>query len=99
MRYKVIPLKWSTKSHDTIALRTWKRLAWNNIPPETPIHHLAHKRTRELDEGAHPELPTKKILVSKDDDTKNLLVEAAKQPRQEPCVGNLIKIPTCEKQK
>lgn len=63
----------------------WKRLARNNIPPEAPIHHpVAHKRIRELDEGAHPELPTKKILVSKDDDMKNLLVEAAKQPWQEP---------------
>ena len=68
-------------SHDTIALRTWKRLAQNNISPETPINHsVTHKRNREADESAHPELPTKKILVSKDD-MKNLLVEAAEQPR------------------
>ena len=71
-------------SYDTIALRTWKRLARNNISPETPINHsITHKRNREADENAHPELPIKKILVSKDD-TKNLLVEAAEQPRQEP---------------
>ena len=71
-------------SHDTHALCTWKRLARNNIPPETPINHfVSHKRNREFDECAHPELPTKKFLVSKDD-SENLLVEAAAQPRQEP---------------
>ena len=71
-------------SHDTHTLRTWKRLARNNIPPETPINHsVTHKRNRESDECAHPELPTKKFLVSKDD-TENLLVKAAEQPRQEP---------------
>lgn len=72
-------------SHDTIALRTWKRLARNNPLPETPIHLPAtHKKARELEKGAHPKLPMKKFLVSKDDNTKNLLVEATKHPRQEP---------------
>ena len=67
--------------HDTHALRTWKRLARNNIPLETPINHsVSHKRNRESNECAHPKLPMKKFLVSKDD-TKNLLVEAAEQPR------------------
>nr|POF21495.1 hypothetical protein CFP56_51627 [Quercus suber] len=71
-------------SHDTIALRTWKRLARNNIPPENPINHsVTHKRNRECDKSVYPELPTKKLLVSKDE-KNNLLVEAAKQPRQEP---------------
>ena len=60
------------------------RLARNNIQPETSInYYISHKQNRESDECAHPELPTKKLLVSKDD-MENLLVEAAAQPRQEP---------------
>lgn len=42
--------------HDTIALRSWKRLSRNNPSLETPIHlPVAHKRARELEKGAHPE--------------------------------------------
>ena len=71
-------------SHDTHALRTWRRIARNNMQPETSVNYsVSHKRNRESDECAHPELPTKKFLVSKDD-LENLLVEAAAQPHQEP---------------
>ena len=67
--------------HDTVALRTWKRLVRNNMSPKNPVHHtVAHKRNRELDEEAHPKLPKKKILVLKDDDMNNLSTEVAKQP-------------------
>ncbi|KAK7826170.1 hypothetical protein CFP56_032412, partial [Quercus suber] len=47
-------------SHDTIALRTWKRLARNNIPPENPINHsVTHKRNRE---SCHNAIPVKQNL-------------------------------------
>ena len=71
-------------SHENHALRTWKRLARNNITPETPNNHsVFHKRNREFEECDQSELPKKKILVSKDD-SDNSLAEAAAQLRQEP---------------
>ena len=71
-------------THDNHALHTWKRLAKNNITPETPNnHYVIQKRNREFEECDQFELPKKKFLVSKDD-TENSLVEAAMQPRQEP---------------
>ena len=71
-------------SHDNHALHMWKRLARNNTTLETPNNHsVTHKRNKESEECDQSELPKKKFLVSKDD-TENLLVEAAEQPRQEP---------------
>ena len=67
-------------THDSHTLRTWKRLARNNITPETPNNHsVIHKQNREFEECDQSELPKKKFLVSKDD-TKNSLVEAVVQP-------------------
>ena len=40
------------------------------------------KRSREEVMEYLPELPTKKLQVSKEDSQQNLMVEAAQQPRQ-----------------
>ena len=74
-----------TIPHDPTTLRTWKRIARSNTAPEYPIQSsVLHKRNRELEEEVHPELPRKKVLVSKDEDTELSMAEAAVQPRQEP---------------
>ena len=71
--------------HDSTTLRTWKRMARSNTAPECPTQHsVLNKRNRELDEEVHPELPKKKVLVSKDEDTEISMAEAAVQSRQEP---------------
>ena len=71
--------------HDFTTLRTWKRMARSSITPQCPTQHsVLNKRNKELDEEVHPELPNKKVLVSKDEDTEISMAEAAVQSRQEP---------------
>ena len=60
-------------------------MARSNTALECPTQHsVLNKRNRELDEEVHPELPQKKVLVSKDEDTEISMAEAAVQSRQEP---------------
>ena len=70
---------------DTTTIRTWKRMARNIMPPESfSQHSVLNKRNREIDEEDHPELPKKKVLVSKDENTETSMAEVAVQSRQEP---------------
>ena len=60
-------------------------MARNIMPPESFTQHsVLNKRNREIDEEDHPELPKKKVLVSKDENTETSMAEAAMQSRQEP---------------
>ena len=53
--------------------------------PENPTQHsILNKRNREFEEEIHHELPKKKVLVSKDENTEISMAEAAMQSRQEP---------------
>nr|POE97173.1 hypothetical protein CFP56_20025 [Quercus suber] len=62
--------------HDTSTLRTWKRLARSNVLPENSTQHsVLNKRNREFEEEAHPELPKKKVLVSKEENTEISMAE------------------------
>ena len=54
------------------SLRKWKRLTDQN-----PLC-TATKRERETDEAVQPELPTKKLQVSREDDSDFLMAEAVK---------------------
>ena len=64
-------------------LRTWKRLAREtNIETDTSQGPIDTKRSREEVMEYLPELPTKKLQVSKEDSQQNLMVEAAQQARQ-----------------
>ena len=65
-------------------LRTWKKLARENIMEteitqglETTQGPTASKRNREEDMEFLPELPTKKLQVSKEEDQQSSVVEAA----------------------
>ena len=59
-------------------LRTWKRLSREtNIETDTTQGPIDTKRSREEVMEYLPELPTKKLLVSKEDSQQNLMVEAA----------------------
>ena len=64
-------------------LRTWKRLAREtNMETDTSQGPTDTKRSREEVMEYLPELPTKKLQVSKEDSQQNLMVEAAQQARQ-----------------
>nr|POE86088.1 hypothetical protein CFP56_02455 [Quercus suber] len=63
--------------------RTWKRLARdNNMEAETKQGPSVTKRNREEEMEILPELPSKKLQVSKEDCQQNSMVEVAQQPRQ-----------------
>ena len=64
-------------------LRSWKRLARDStMETEFTQEPTATKRNRDEELEVLPELPCKKIQVSKEDCQQNKMVEAAQQPRQ-----------------
>ena len=53
-----------------------------NMEIDTPQGPTVTKRSKEEVLEYLPELPTKKLQVSKEDSQQNSMVEAAQQPRQ-----------------
>ena len=68
---------------DSTTLRKWKKIACDTFSNDFPLQvTMLTKRTRSHDSPTQPELPNKKVQVSKVEEQDNSMVEAVKLPRQ-----------------
>ena len=68
---------------DSTTLRKWKKIARDTFSNDSPMQvTVLIKRTRSHGSTTQPELPNKKVQVSKVEEQDNSMVEAVKQPRQ-----------------